>query len=182
MALVGYARVSSSGQSLDVQQEQLTEAGCERIFLEKRSGTSQEGREALREALDYVREGDVFIVTRIDRLARSVTDLGAIIDRLVEKGVGFRALQQGGFDTTTAHGRLFLTMLGAFAEFETTLRRERQAEGIAKAKARGAYRGRPAMVDKAAIRRLKGEGVSVAEIVRRLKVARSTVYLALAED
>lgn len=182
MAVVGYARVSSVGQSLELQETALREAGCDIVFSEKRTGTTQAGREELRRALEYVRDGDVFLVARIDRLARSVSDLSEIVSMLTEKGVGFRALQQGEFDTTTATGRLFLTMLGAFAEFETNLRRERQIEGIAKAKADGRYRGRPATVDKAAIRRLHGEGIKPTDIARRLQVARSTVYEALSAE
>lgn len=181
MAAVGYARVSSVGQSLEVQEAALRDAGCEKVFAEKRSGTSQEGREELRRALEYVREGDVFVVTRIDCLARSVSDLSEVVAALTAKGVSFRALQQGEFDTTAATGRLFLTMLGAFAEFETNLRRERQMEGIAKAKAEGRYRGRPRTVDAATIRRLHGEGIKPAHIAKRLGVARSTVYATLAE-
>jgi DNA invertase Pin-like site-specific DNA recombinase len=181
MALVGYARVSSVGQSLDVQEDALRGAGCEKVFAEKQSGTSREGREELRRALEYVREGDVFVVTRIDRLARSVSDLSEVVVGLTHKGVSFRALQQGEFDTTAATGRLFLTMLGAFAEFETNLRRERQLEGIAKAKAEGRYRGRPRTVDVAAIRRLHGEGVKTTDIARRLGIARSTVYATLSK-
>lgn len=179
MAVVGYARVSSVGQSLEVQEVALAEGGCEKVFAEKRSGTTQEGREELRRALEYVREGDTFVVTRIDRLARSVTDLSEVVAALTEKGVSFRALQQGEFDTTAATGRLFLTMLGAFAEFETNLRRERQMEGIAKAKAEGRYKGRPVTVDKEAICRLHSEGVKPTQIAQRLGVARSTVYEAL---
>lgn len=179
MAVVGYARVSSFGQALEVQAVALREAGCDKVFAEKRSGTTQEGREELRRALEYVREGDVFLVTRIDRLARSVSDLGEIVTALTSKGVSFRALQQGEFDTTAATGRLFLTMLGAFAEFETHLRRERQMEGIAKAKADGRYKGRPETVDKGAIHRLHGEGVKPTHIAQRLGIARSTVYEAL---
>lgn len=179
MAVVGYARVSSFGQALEVQAAALREAGCDKVFAEKRSGTTQEGREELRRALEYVREGDVFVVTRIDRLARSVGDLSEIVAALTAKGVSFRALQQGEFDTTAATGRLFLTMLGAFAEFETNLRRERQMEGIAKAKAEGRYRGRPQTVDKSAIRRLHDEGLKPTHIAQRLGVARSTVYEAL---
>lgn len=181
MAVVGYARVSSVGQSLDVQETALREAGCDIVFSEKRTGTTQAGREELRRALEYVRNGDVFLVARIDRLARSVSDLSEIVSTLSDKGVGFRALQQGEFDTTTATGRLFLTMLGAFAEFETNLRRERQLEGIAKAKAEGRFKGRPETVDKAAVRRLHDEGVKPATIATRLQIARSTVYEALKE-
>ncbi len=179
MAVVGYARVSSVGQSLEVQEAALVEAGCEKVFAEKRSATTREGREELRRALEYVREGDTFVVTRIDRLARSVTDLGDVVAVLTAKGVSFRALQQGEFDTAAATGRLFLTMLGAFAEFETNLRRERQMEGIAKAKAEGRYRGRPVTVDKAVIRRLRDEGVKPMHIAQRMGIARSTVYEAL---
>lgn len=182
MAVVGYARVSSFGQSLEVQEQALREAGCDIVFAEKKTGTTQEGREELRRALEYVREGDVFVVTRIDRLARSLSDLGGIVDMLMGKRVSFRALQQGEFDTTAATGRLFLTMLGAFAEFETALRRERQMEGIAKAKEEGRYKGRPQTVDKAQIRRLHAEGEKPAHIAKRLGVARSTVYEALKAD
>lgn len=181
MAIVGYARVSSVGQSLDVQEAALREAGCDIIFSEKRTGTTQAGREELRRALEYVRDGDVFLVARIDRLARSVSDLSEIVSTLAGKGVGFRAIQQGEFDTTTATGRLFLTMLGAFAEFETNLRRERQIEGIAKAKAEGRYKGRPETVDKAQIRALRDQGMKPSDIARKVSVARSTVYAALAE-
>ena len=179
MAVVGYARVSSFGQELEIQQQLLAEAGCEKVFFEKKSGTTTEGREELHRALEYVREGDVFVVTRIDRLARSVSDLGSIVDQLVAKKVSFRALQQGEFDTTAATGRLFLTMLGAFAEFETALRRERQMEGIAKAKAEGRYRGRPESIDKDEVRRLTGEGFSPTAIAKKMGIARSTVYEAL---
>lgn len=179
MAVVGYARVSSFGQELEIQQHLLAVAGCDKVFYEKKSGTTTEGREELRRALEYVREGDVFVVTRIDRLARSVSDLGTIVDQLVAKKVSFRALQQGEFDTTAATGRLFLTMLGAFAEFETALRRERQAEGIAKARAEGRYKGRPKKVNAVQIKKMHADGVKPTVIADRLGVARSTVYEAL---
>lgn len=182
MAIIGYARVSSRGQSLEVQQEQLNAAGCERIFAEKRSGTSTAGREELGLALDFVRDGDVFVVTRLDRLARSLEDLRSIIGRLTAKGVGFRCLQQGAIDTTRAEGRLLLNILGAFAEWETEIRKERQAEGIAKAKAEGVYKGRKPSVDVEAVRRLKAEGVRPAEIARRLKIGRASVYRALGQE
>lgn len=177
--LVGYARVSSAGQSLEVQEQALKAAGCTKVFSEKRSGTSRKDREELWRALEYVREGDTFVVTRIDRLARSVTDLSTIVEGLRAKSVGFRALQQGEFDTTAATGRLFLTMLGAFAEFETALRRERQMEGVEKAKAEGRYRGRTPTVQRDEVRRLHSEGVKPAHIARQLGIARSSVYEAL---
>lgn len=180
MPLIGYARVSSSGQSLEVQRDQLLAAGCTRIFEEKRSGLSQDGRDQLALALDYVRDGDVLIVTRLDRLARSITDLRQIVDRLTAKEVGFRALQQGDLDTSTSNGRLMLNMLGAFAEFEADLRRERQREGIDKAKTNGIYKGRKPSVPVDEVRKLKAEGMAPTEIAKRLKVGRASVYRALA--
>lgn len=182
MALIGYARVSSSGQSLDVQTEQLRAAGCEKVFAEKQSGRSQEGREQLAHVLEnYLRDGDVLMVTRLDRLARSVVDLRIIVDRLTAMGVGFKVLHQQGLDTTGGEGRLFLTILAGFAEFEADLRKARQLEGIAKAKERGVYRGRPAKLDPQDVLRLKAEGVRPAEIARRLGIARSSVYRLLGE-
>ena len=175
MSIVGYGRVSSVGQSLDVQTEHLRAAGCERVFVEKRSGTSATGRLELQAALDWVRDGDVLIVTRLDRLARSVTDLRTIIDRLEAKGVGFRCLQQP-IDTTTSSGRLMLNMLAAFAEFETDLRKERQVEGIEKAKTKGVYKGRPRRIKENEIIKLKSEGLGASEIARRLGIARASVY------
>jgi DNA invertase Pin-like site-specific DNA recombinase len=179
MSLVGYARVSSVGQSLDVQLDQLREAGCEKVFAEKRSGRSQGGREQLAAALEWVREGDVLVVTRLDRLARSMSDLRLIVDQLTAKGVGFKALQQGVMDTTKSEGRLMLNILASFAEFEADIRKERQADGIAKAKAAGVYQGRPATIDAGEVAKLKAEGVGPAEIARRLKIGRASVYRVL---
>lgn len=175
MAVVGYARVSSSGQSLEVQEDQLREAGCERIFAEKRSGTSTVGREKLEEALAWVRDGDVLVVTRLDRLARSVVDLRQIVDALTRKGVGFRCLQQH-IDTTTSEGRLMLGVLAAFAEFETDIRKERQREGIEKAKAAGRYRGRPQSIDREQVAALEAQGLGPAAIAKRLGIGRASVY------
>ena len=180
LSIVGYARVSSIGQSLDIQREQLLAAGCERVFEEKMSGTTTEGRERLEEALRYVREGDVFMVCRLDRLARSMIDLRKIVDDLTAKGVGFRALQQGAIDTTRSDGRLLLNILGSFAEFETDIRRERQADGIAKAKLKGVYKGRPKSVDVSRIAAMRAEGFGATEIARRLGVGRASVYRAMA--
>lgn len=158
---------------------QLTEAGCEKIFAEKKSGTSTNGRDELERALDYVREGDVFVVTRLDRLARSIVDLRQIIDRLSAKGVGFRCLQQGGIDTTKPEGRLMLNILASFAEFETELRKERQREGIEKAKSEGKYQGRPVTIDGSEIQKLKAQGLGASEIAKQLKIGRASVYRAL---
>ena len=181
MSIVGYARVSSAGQSLDVQREQLLAAGAEQIFEEKRSGTTTEGREQLEAALRYVRKGDVLLVTRLDRLARSLVDLRRIVDMLTEKEVGFRCLQQH-IDTTSSEGRLMLNLLGAFAEFETEIRKERQADGIAKAKAAGRYRGRPKSIDPEQIAALKAEGLGASAIAKKLGIGRASVYRAVSDN
>jgi DNA invertase Pin-like site-specific DNA recombinase len=176
MALIGYARVSSVGQSLEVQQAALREAGCERIFAEKKSGRKTADREQLALALDFIRDGDTLIVTRLDRLARSVIDLRQIVDRITAKGAALRVLQQGQIDTGTSTGKLFLTMLGAFAEFEADIRAERQRDGIEAAKVKGVYRGRKPSVDPAEICRALKAGERPADVARRLGCARSTVY------
>jgi DNA invertase Pin-like site-specific DNA recombinase len=174
--LVGYGRVSSAGQSLDIQREQLAAAGCERIFEEKRSGLTAKGRPALREAIGFAREGDTLVVTRLDRLARSITDLREIVDGLNAKGVGFQCLQQGALDTTRSDGKLLLNILGSFAEFEADIRRERQMEGIEKAKEAGVYRGRKPSIDPVAIRAALDGGERPAALAKRLGIARSSVY------
>jgi DNA invertase Pin-like site-specific DNA recombinase len=179
VALVGYARVSSAGQSLEVQLDQLTAAGCEKVFSEKRSGRSTDGREALSDALGYVREGDVLVVTRLDRLARSMIDLRQVVDGLAAKGVDFRVLQQGAIDTTRSDGRLMLNILASFAEFEADIRKERQADGIAKAKDAGVYKGRPKSIQAEQVAALKAEGIGPAEIARRLGIGRASVYRVL---
>lgn len=174
--LVGYARVSSVGQSLDLQREQLKAAGCEKLFEEKRSGRTAADRVELQAALEFVREGDTLVVTRLDRLARSITDLRQMVDGLAVKGVGFRCLQQGALDTTRSDGKLLLNILGSFAEFEADIRRERQMEGIAKAKAAGVYQGRKASIDTSGIRAALESGERPAHIAKRLGIARSSVY------
>lgn len=174
--IVGYARVSSSSQSLEVQNEQLAAAGCEKIFAEKRSGRTVEGRDALADAVEFVREGDVLVVTRLDRLARSVVDLHRLIERLADKGCGFRVLQQSGIDTTTSTGKLTLSILGAVAEFEADIRRDRQRDGIERAKAKGVYRGRRPSIDTARIEELMATGMTPAAIAREMGVGRASVY------
>ncbi len=177
--LVGYARVSTVGQSLDIQEETLRAAGCEKIFAEKRSGASQQDRKALEEALEFVRDGDALVVTRLDRLARSVMDLRNIVDRLDAKDAGFTCLQQGAIDTTRSDGKLLLNILASFAEFELDIRKERQMEGIAKAKAAGKYKGRPASIDASKVQQLKAEGMGASEIAREMGIGRASVYRAL---
>jgi DNA invertase Pin-like site-specific DNA recombinase len=177
--LVGYGRVSSVGQSLDAQVEALIAAGCDKIFSEKVSGTSTKGRDALLDALEFVREGDTIVVTRLDRLARSVSDLFEILDKLADKKVAFRCLQQSGVDTDSSTGRLTLAILGAVAAFETDIRKERQLEGIARAKAAGVYKGRKPSVDRSQVRSLHEEGLGATEIAKRLKICRASVYRSL---
>ena len=177
--LVGYARVSSAGQSLDIQLDELRKAGAEKVFSEKRSGTSTQGRDELAEALDYVREGDTLLVTRLDRLARSSQDLHNVIAKLTGKGAKFRCLQQSGVDTDSGMGKLVLAILGAVAEFETDIRKERQREGIDKAKGLGKYRGRKPSVDNQTILEMHSEGFGPSDIAKRLSVGRTSVYRAL---
>lgn len=140
--LVGYARTSTLEQvaGLEAQREALKAVGCERLYEEQTSSVGV--REALKAAMDYVREGDTLIVTKLDRLARSVRHLGEIVDTLEAKKVGLRVLDLG-LDTNNATGKLMLNVLGAVAQFEREMMLERQREGIAKAKAEGKYHGRP---------------------------------------
>ncbi len=180
MTIYGYARVSSADQNLDVQTEALRRAGCMIIREEKRSGSTRRGRHELETLLDFLRAGDTLVVTRIDRLARSIGDLQDIVRLLKNKGIGLRATDQP-IDTGTAAGKAFLDMLGVFAEFETNLRRERQLEGIAQAKARGVYKGRRPSIDQAKIVQLHASGLGPTSIAAELKIARASVYRALAK-
>lgn len=178
--LYGYARVSTTDQDLTLQEEALKAAGCDLVVSEKVTGTSREGRQELERLLQFIREGDTLVVTRIDRLARSIGDLQDIVRGLKAKGVSLRATMQA-VDTSTAAGKAFLDMLGVFAEFETNLRKERQAEGIAKAKAAGVYKGRRPEIDRAAILRLKAEGLGATAIAKRLGIGRASVYRILTD-
>lgn len=176
--LYGYARVSSTDQSLTVQEEALKAAGCLAIRSEKVTGTTREGRTELAILMDFIREGDTLVVTRIDRLARSIGDLQDIVKALKAKGAMLRATEQP-IDTSTAAGKCFLDMLGVFAEFETNLRRERQMEGIAKAKTAGVYKGRRPTINLDRIKELKDKGLGATEIAKRLKIGRASVYRVL---
>jgi DNA invertase Pin-like site-specific DNA recombinase len=175
MTVIGYARVSTTDQDLAIQEAALKAAGCEVIRAEKRSGTSTEGRTELQTVLEFLRKGDVLMVTRIDRLARSIGDLQDIVRALKARGAALKATEQP-IDTSTAAGKCFLDMLGVFAEFETNLRKERQLEGIGKAKAAGVYKGRRPSIDRAEVEKLKQDGVGASEIARRLKIGRASVY------
>lgn len=181
MVKYGYARVSTDEQDLSIQIEALRSAGCEVIREEKRSGTTREGRQELDTLLAFLRPGDTLIVTRVDRLARSIGDLQDIVRMLKSKGVALRATEQP-IDTGTAAGKAFLDMLGVFAEFETNLRRERQMEGIAKAKAEGVYKGRKPSIDIERVRALRDDGKGATEIAREMDIGRASVYRVLAES
>lgn len=177
-SILGYARVSTEDQDCAIQVAALKAAGCTLVRTEKRSGTSTQGREELETILSFLRAGDTLVVTRIDRLARSALDLGMIVKRITDVGAFLRATEQP-IDTGTPAGTAFLQMLGVFAEFETALRKERQMEGIAKAKAAGVYTGRKPSVDVAQVRALDAEGVGASEIAKRLGIGRASVYRAL---
>jgi DNA invertase Pin-like site-specific DNA recombinase len=157
MTVIGYARVSTTDQDLSIQEAALKAAGCQVIRAEKRSGTTTEGRDALRTVLEFLHAGDVLMVTRIDRLARSIGDLQDIVRTVRARGAVLKATEQP-INTGTAAGKCFLDMLGVFAEFETNLRRERQLEGIAKAKAAGVYKGAAAIDRSVTGARTEGAG------------------------
>jgi len=180
MALIGYARVSTVGQSLENQIDLLEEYGCTRIFQEKQSG-SKSDREALKQALEYMRKGDKLIVTKIDRLARSVKDLHNIASQLEDRGVGLVFLKEQ-IDFSSPSGKLMFTMLGAIGEFERDLINERTAEGRERAKKQGKHMGRPGQPSKNLERALElfanreESGISVNDIVKMTGVPRSTIY------
>jgi DNA invertase Pin-like site-specific DNA recombinase len=181
MAVIGYALTSTLHQDagLDTQLRQLEALGCDNIFSEQVSSVADRAR--LTAALEYVREGDSFVVTKLDLLARSVVHLVEIVGALERKGVALKILDLG-MDTSTPTGRLMLTVIGAIAQFEREIMIERQREGIAAAKAEGKYKGRaPTARNKSAeIRRLAAEGIGKAEIARRLGVGERSVYRMLA--
>jgi len=182
MACYGYARVSSIDQDYALQEKALRAAGCEIVRAEKISGTKRNGRTELELLLEFLHEGDTLMVTRVDRLARSIKDLQDIVHFLKEKKVTLKATEQP-IDTCTAAGKAFLDMLGVFAEFETNLRRERQLEGIAAAKQRGAYAGRKKKIDDKEIRRLhEEEKIRPTDIARQLGIGRTSVYIPVANE
>ena len=176
-ARIGYARVSTPDQNPEAQVAALEAAGCTMIRTETGSGSSLESRPELGTILDFIHPDETLVVTRIDRLARSMKDLQLIVAKLRERGANIAATEQP-VDTSTATGKAFFDMLGVFAEFETNLRRERQAEGIAMAKQKGTYRGRPPKIDMDAIRVRIAEGQSPTKIAREMGVSRGTVYKA----
>lgn len=177
MALIGYARVSTDGQTLDAQHAALRAAGVVRVFAEKVSGAKTDRRQ-LQRAIEALGPGDVLLVTRLDRLARSTRDLLNVLATLSEKGAGFRSLVDAWADTTTAHGRLMVTVLGGLAEFERELIRARTDDGRKRAMARGIRFGRKPKLTlhqarEALARRAAGE--PLVEIARSYNVSHSTI-------
>ena len=175
MALIGYARVSSVGQRLDVQREKLKH--CEKVFEEKRSGMS-DSRPILAACVDYMRLGDTLVVTRLDRLARSTLYLCQIAEQLTRKGVQLQMLDQA-IDTNDATGRLLFHMLGAIGQFETELRAERQRDGIQNARARGIQLGRRATLKPAQVTELRErrqQGITIKVLMHDYGVSKATVY------
>ena len=183
-ALVGYARTSTADQKagLEAQVRDLNAAGCTKIFQEEVSSRDAT-RPQLEAALDYVRDGDTLVVTKIDRLARSVVDLRDLAERLKREGVNIRFLANPDMNTDSANGRLMMTLLGAIAEFERDLMLERQREGIAKAKAEGKYKGRKptARAKTDDVLRLKHEGKTVKEIMAATDISRASVFRILSD-
>ncbi|AUD13654.1 resolvase [Planococcus sp. MB-3u-03] len=192
MKKIGYARVSSTGQNLSAQINQLKEAGCITIFQEKVSGRKTANREQFNNLLDAVCEGDTIVVTKLDRFARSTKDALHTIELLNNKGVSLIVLNMGGdrVDTSTAIGKLMITVLSGIAEFEADMIRERQIEGIAEAKARGVYKGRPHTYTerhsglKHAIElyeQRKTNKKTVKEIAKITNISKATIYRAIKE-
>ena len=174
---IGYRRVSSEGQNLDRQDL----SHCDKLFEEKVSGAKR-NREALSAMIEFAREGDEVIVWSIDRLARDLRDLQDIIQRLNDKGVSVSFLKEKlvfSGEADDAFARLQLQMMGAFAEFERNIIRQRQAEGISRAKARGVYKGRKKTIDENHIRAMKADGHSVTEIAADIGISRMSVYRSL---
>jgi DNA invertase Pin-like site-specific DNA recombinase len=175
MALVGYARVSSVGQSLDVQLDKLQH--CDKIYQEKKSGASGK-RPQLEACLEYVREGDTLVVTRLDRLARSTLHLCQIADEVKRKGVNLQVLDQN-IDTGDATGRLLFNMLGAIAQFETEIRAERQMDGIQRAKERGVRFGRQPSLTEGQIvelRQRRQQGELIKSLMKDYEISKATIY------
>jgi DNA invertase Pin-like site-specific DNA recombinase len=174
MARIGYRRVSSEEQ--DFHRQELSEV--DELFEEKESGAKRD-RPALKELLRFARKGDEVVVWSLDRLGRDLRDLQGIVEELTSKGATVRFLKEQltfAPDESNPYSRLQLQMMGAFAEFERAIIRERQREGIARAKERGVYRGRRPSIDKEAVLELKAQGVGASEIARRLKIGRASVY------
>ena len=182
---VGYARVSTTGQSYEIQEQKLREAGCEEVRAEKQSGKTADSRKELQEMLKYVRKGDTVIVTKLDRLARSVSDAVKIIEALEAKGVDFVVLDNASIDTRTPQGKLVFHILAAVGEMERSLINERTAEGRQKAMQEGVKFGRKEALTADKVRKLREEAKtfngSKAELGKKYSISRATVYRLLEE-
>ncbi len=181
MATIGYARVSSYGQSLDVQLDKLKH--CDRVFKEKQSARSTDKREQLSLCMDYVRDGDTLVVTKLDRLARSTRDLLNILNALEQKKVKLNVIDQQ-IDTSTAAGRLLVTMLGSIAEFENDLRKDRQADGISLARKKGVKFGRKKALTETQVQELRQkrtDGLLIKDLMEQYKLSKASVYRALGD-
>lgn len=180
--IVGYARVSSFGQSLEIQQDKLNAFGCTRVFAEKRSGRQADSRPELQACLLFLRDGDTLVITKLDRMARSVLDLAKIAELLKKKGVALKVLDQA-IDTSTPEGRLMFSLLGAFAQFENDIRAERQADGIQNAKRKGIAFGRRRALTEEQCERIRTlreeESFSASQLADRFNVGVATIYRAL---
>jgi len=182
MALIGYARVSSTGQSLDVQVDKLTEYGCKnsdgKIYQEKKSGSKTGNRTELNSCLEHLREGDSLVITKLDRLARSTYDLTKIAKNLERRNIDLVVLDQS-IDTSTPTGKLLFNMLGSIAEFENAIRKERQTDGIAKAKELGIKFGAKPKLTQEQVIELKAkreDGVMVKDLMDEYGLGKTTVY------
>jgi len=175
--LIGYARVSTHDQNLDLQQDSLYAAGCEKIFVDELSG-AKAARPGLEQAMDSLREGDVLVVWRLDRLGRSLRNLLELVAQLEDKKFGFQSLQES-MDTSSSGGKLIFHVFGALAEFERNIIRDRTNAGLAAARARGRSGGRPKKLDeqqRELVTRLYREGTPIPEILKTVKIAKSTLY------
>lgn len=180
MPRIGYARVSSTGQSLEVQQEKLVEAKCDRVYEEKRSSRSSD-RPEFQACMNYLREGDTLIVTRLDRLARSVIHLAKLSERFKKENINLVVIDQS-IDTSTSTGRLMFNMLATISEFENDLRSERRTEGIAKAKENGVKFGRPSKLTEAIKEEIfsrRNAGAAIGQLAKEYKLGEATIYRAL---
>lgn len=178
---IGYARVSTDDQDLSIQKGALEADKCAIVFEEKRSGSRRDGRARLDLALKVLTEGDTLVVTRLDRLGRSLRDLANIVHEIEAAGANLRVIEQS-VDTGTSAGRAFFGMLAVFAQFETDVRRERQAEGIARAKKAGIYTGGKPRIDRRRVKELLEEGGGPSAVARAMGVSRMSVYRILRED
>jgi DNA invertase Pin-like site-specific DNA recombinase len=176
--LIGYARISTADQSLDLQKDALAKAGCQEVFTDVASG-AKSSRDGLAQALKYLRHGDTIVVWRLDRLGRSLRHLVELVADLQTRGIGFRSLQEN-IDTTTASGKLFLHIFGALAEFERELIKERTLAGLRAAADRGRKGGRPRLMDETKVQLArtlhKEKGIAVGEICRALGISKGTLY------